>query len=140
MTQPPGRRRDGLVGALFYAGLLLPSLAAAANAQVAPEPPDQRGQALTRRLCVSCHLPPDGPSTSAIVGIPSLQVIANREGQSGPHIEQVLINPHPPMPDIRLTNDEIADIITYLDTLRTDRSAPLLPRPPAPTVDLPKKS
>ena len=140
MKQPRGHRQGGLARAMVYAGILLPVLLADAGAQSASEPSDQRGLVLVQRLCVSCHLPPDGSSASAVVGIPSLRTIANRQGQSGPNIERVLINPHPPMPDIRLTNDEVADIITYLDTLRSDRATPLVPRSPAPIPELPRKS
>ncbi len=135
------RRKAGkLVGAIVRAAILLPALSAGAFSQVASGPSDQRGHSLTQRLCVSCHLAPDGQSGTAIVGIPSLQAIANRQGQTGPNIESVLIKPHPPMPDIRLTNDEIADIIAYLETLRSGGGAPLVPRPPAPTPETPKNS
>jgi cytochrome c len=61
-------------------------------------------------------------------GIPSFRGIANKTGQTGKHIEDVLIKPHQPMPDMQLSRDEIQNIISYLETLRTDKSAPpLLP-------------
>jgi hypothetical protein len=53
----------------------------------------------------------------------------------------VLVQPHAPMPDMQLTNDEMLDIIAYLDSLRSDKAAPSLlppgvvakPRYPAPS-------
>lgn len=59
------------------------------------------------------------------------------------HIVGVLMAPHPPMPNINLSRDEIGDIVAYLQTLRADQTLPhLLPAPkegtpkpkfPAPT-------
>lgn len=88
-----------------------------------------KGRELVQRLCTSCHLLPDSTGASAIVGIPTFRAIANRPGQTGRNIESVLINPHPPMPDTRLSYDEIRDIIAYIETLRPDGSAPLPQKP-----------
>jgi hypothetical protein len=42
------------------------------------------------------------------------------------------------MPDMQLTNDEILDVIAYLETLRTDKAAPpLLPPSEATKPELP---
>jgi hypothetical protein len=74
----------------------------------------------------------DSKQPSAIAGIPTFRSIANRPGQSGERIKGILIRPHVPMPDMHLTNEEITDIIAYLETLRTDRSIPPLLAPTLP--------
>jgi mono/diheme cytochrome c family protein len=105
--------------------------------QMSPERGPERGRDLVQRLCISCHLQADAIGATVTVGIPTLAAIANRPGQTGPRIEAILINPHPPMPDIKLTADEIHSIINYLETLRTDKSKPPL-LPPAPIDAKPK--
>ncbi len=122
-----GHRRSvlGIVIALLGVGQV-------AFGQIPVEPSLERGRDIAQRLCSSCHLMPDAPSSGVIVGIPTLTAIANRPGQTGQRIETVLINPHLPMPDTHLTSGEIKDIIHYLETLRADKAAPPLLPPVVP--------
>lgn len=102
------------------------SVAAAADE---PRPPSaSRGVAVAERLCAGCHLTGAGSGVTVQAGLPSFAAIANRPGQTAGHLRNVLIRPHAPMPDLQLTNEEIADIITWLDTLRDPKNSPLLPR------------
>jgi cytochrome c len=123
-----------LIGATFLAvcGLAVPS--DASNAQGAPPAPSAEvGLKLSETLCQTCHLISDAvPGKAVTVGIPSFRGIANKPGQTGKAIELVLIKPHLPMPDMKLTNAEIQDIIAYLDSLRTDKSGPTLLLPSQP--------
>lgn len=104
---------------------------AASGIAIAAEPPRppsaERGKTIAERLCSGCHLTGTGKGT-AQAGVPSLPTIANRPEQSASRIRNILIRPHAPMPDLQLTNEEIADIITFLDTLRDAKAPPLLPR------------
>jgi len=80
----------------------------------------EKGAELANRLCSRCHLM-EGDSTTAVpAGIITLRGIANRPGQTGQRILDVLILPHAPMPDMRLSISEINSIIAYLETLRTN--------------------
>lgn len=85
------------------------------------------GKALAQKLCVNCHIVDAGASGTAPVGPPPFPVIANRPGQTAERVRGMLIQPHPPMPDIHLTNEEINDIVAYLDSLRASGTPPLLP-------------
>lgn len=112
-------------------GLLAMALAvagpAAAQSPAQPEPSAEKGLVLAQRLCSNCHLV-EGSDGALPAGIPSLRGIANRPDQSARRIENALIQPHAPMPDMRLTKDEIQHLLAYLDTLRTEPgAAPLLP-------------
>lgn len=93
-------------------------------------PSAEDGRALAEKLCGGCHLTGAERSGAAPVGPPPFVTIANMPGQTAERIKGALIQPHPPMPDMQLTQDEMRDIIAYLDTLRTDKSTPLL-APPA---------
>lgn len=101
----------------------------------APElevPSPERGLAFAQRFCKDCHLVDGSGNTTAQAGLPSLRGIANKPGQSGEHIRNVLINPHPPMPDMQVSAQEILDVISYLETLRADKTAPPLLAPVQP--------
>jgi mono/diheme cytochrome c family protein len=87
------------------------------------------GDALARKLCVHCHLVPGTTPAAIPAGVPTLRAIATRSGQTASNIEGILRNPHSPMPEITLTNDEIRNLILYLDTLRP-KGAPRLLQPP----------
>lgn len=88
-------------------------------------PSAAEGQDLARRLCAGCHAM---ETTSAAVpaGIPSLRALANLPGQTGARITGILLQPHAPMPDMRLSLLEIQDLLAYLESLRTGPGEPLI--------------
>ena len=102
-----------------------------------------KGATLAARLCSNCHLSDDTTRSAVPAGVPTFRGIANKPGQTGMHIVGVLMAPHPPMPNINLSREEIGDIVAYLQTFRNDQTLPpLLPAPkegtskpkfPAPT-------
>ncbi len=113
-----------------------------ARAQDTPgKPSPEKGLALAQKLCSNCHLVDGAPSSSVPAGVPPLRWIANRDAQTGQRIMDKLINPHWPMPDLRLSIEEIADVVAYLETIRTNKSnKPLeVPTPPV-KPDRPSKS
>ena len=132
MAKPTQTR--SLIGAAILLLFGLIGASEAASAQDAPPAPSaDAGLKLAETFCQTCHLVSDAaPDKPVTVGIPSFRGIANKPGQTGKAIERVLINPHPPMPDMKLTNIEIQDIIAYLDSLRTDKSGPTLLSPSQP--------
>ncbi len=113
----------------------------AVSEEATRQPSAETGLELSRKLCKACHVVDEEGSAATPVGPPSFAAIANKPGQTADLIKGSMILPHPPMPDIQLSNDEIMDIIAYLDTLRTDRTGPSLlphkgedkPKLPAPT-------
>ena len=127
----------------FVAALSLPLTPAATEAQTAggvAMSPAAAGRALAQRLCSGCHIIDPSGAGGAVtpVGPPSFPAIANKPGQTAERIKNVLILPHAPMPDMQLTNVEIVNIISYLETLRAGAGAPVepeveKPKPPART-------
>ena len=84
-----------------------------------------RGEQLAETLCSGCHVVSSGQTSSAVAGVPTFRAIANLPGRSNEHIGNTLIRPHPPMPNVQLTQHEIADLLAYFGTLRkTDGDAP----------------
>lgn len=115
--------------------LLLMALAAMvvgvgdAAAQSIVEPSPDRGYALAFRLCKGCHLVEGSNAEVVPAGVPPLRAIANRAGQSSQRIRNALIQPFHPMPDLQLTNDEILELLAYLESLRTNPDVPSLLEP-----------
>lgn len=74
---------------------------------------------LARQLCVNCHVVAPGEAAKQVtVGIPSFKAIANKPGQTPEQIKDFILNPHPPMPQVQLTNSERANLATYILSLK----------------------
>ena len=76
----------------------------------------QRGLEIAQRWCSHCHLvSPD--QTQALADVPSFMAVA--EGSEGlDWLEPFLADPHPVMPDMSLTRQEIQDLVAYFESLR----------------------
>jgi len=76
------------------------------------------GEALAQRLCVNCHqIKPDAAGTmlSDVTGFPE---VANRPGMTAEKIEAYVLSPHPAMPTIQFSREELTDISAYIMSLR----------------------
>lgn len=103
-----------------------------AQAQEKPNPTPEKGQALASKLCANCHVMPGTNPAAIPASVPTFRAIANKPGQTGDHIAQVLMQPHAPMPDLQMTREEILDVLAYLESLRTDPAV----KPIAPPADI----
>jgi mono/diheme cytochrome c family protein len=74
-----------------------------------------QGKKIAQRWCASCHVvSPD--QTRASADVPTFCDIAQRK--SGAQLKVFLMDPHPKMPDMSLTRQEIADIVDYIESLK----------------------
>ena len=74
-----------------------------------------KGGIIAKRWCAACHLvAPD--QTKANSDAPSFASIAHKKPTSKA-LSAFLTDPHPKMPDMSLTRDEIADIVAYIKGL-----------------------
>ncbi len=74
------------------------------------------GKEMAERWCAECHMvSPDQQQASA--DVPTFMEIARAVEGDFAVLEAFLIDPHPPMPDMSLTRQEIRDIIAYFGTL-----------------------
>jgi cytochrome c len=94
------------------AGLLIASTLPALAAQAGNA---QQGQQLVERSCSSCH----ATDVSATVGdgAPPLSYIAKDNKARPAWIRGWLMDPHPPMPGIMLSRQQVENIIAYLNSL-----------------------
>jgi cytochrome c len=99
------------------AGICIAIAAPPSFAQRGPANP-QRGHELAARLCTNCHVIDRQTSGPVRADIPGFPTIAAREGATAEYLAGRIIVPHPAMPNIALTADDIRDIVTYIITLK----------------------
>jgi mono/diheme cytochrome c family protein len=94
--------------------LFLLLLSTPALAQGDPE----AGRDIVHRWCTACHVV-DLEGTGADAGPPLPAVLAGKQ-RSADEIRGWLADPHPPMPNLNLSSQEIDDILAYLESLTGD--------------------
>jgi mono/diheme cytochrome c family protein len=79
------------------------------------------GQALAQSLFTGCHVVTgEAAGASISADVPTFSAIAKREGQTAERIAGRIVLPHPPMPQVQLSRDEIADLSTYIMSLKSE--------------------
>jgi mono/diheme cytochrome c family protein len=76
-----------------------------------------KGKAIAERWCSSCHVVSDGQA-EASSDAPAFAAIASRPQAEIDALRGFLADPHPPMPNLSLTREEIRDILAYISSLR----------------------
>jgi mono/diheme cytochrome c family protein len=107
----PSRTRAGV---LFFC--VMTALPAAAAQQDSRDPVE--GGQLARTWCSGCHRVAAGTAGSANDAAPSFSSIADMPSTTTLSITVFLRTSHPPMPDLRLTETEIANVSAYILSLR----------------------
>lgn len=93
------------------------ALAGAAVAQIHPDA--KTGKAIAEKLCVGCHIVgAEAAGASVSSDVPSFEQIANVPDQTVKSIAGAIVIPHPPMPQIQLTREEIGDVAAYIIRLK----------------------
>ncbi|MEP3278051.1 MAG: c-type cytochrome [Stappiaceae bacterium] len=76
----------------------------------------KNGEKLAKQWCATCHVvTPE--QTTASADAPSFTSIAGNPLKSNDYLTGFLIDPHPPMPNLNLSRQEIADVIAYINSL-----------------------
>jgi mono/diheme cytochrome c family protein len=113
--------------ALLFVVPLLSSLAVPAVAADAAH-----GATIAKRWCASCHVVAEGQHT-AVADAPSFVDVATRHANDR-ELANFLADPHPKMPDMHLSRNEIADIVGYIRSL-----APKPDATPEPADKVPER-
>jgi len=104
----------------LFALLSLPLLAAPLSTPARAGSAEE-GQAIASRWCVSCHNIGKGEQPAASDTVPTFDSIASRKDFNRVHLEAWLGHPHPPMPNLNLTRNEIDSLVDYIESLRTPK-------------------
>lgn len=104
----------------FYllAGLALLASVTASQAQLTG-PSAEAGQAVAEKLCISCHIVGrETPEGAVLADVPTFVSIARKPNQTAEAIAGKIVMPHPPMPQLHLSREQIADLATYILSLK----------------------
>jgi mono/diheme cytochrome c family protein len=95
-----------------------------AQAQTGPVSPSaEAGLRLARTMCSSCHMVELGAAT-ALADVPPFMEIARKPGQTSQRLQGFMIAPHPPMPTLQLTRQNLKDLAAYILSLAPPEAAP----------------
>ncbi|HSM19146.1 MAG TPA: c-type cytochrome [Hyphomicrobiales bacterium] len=99
--------------------LTLGLIVAAAAGAVAQEPGDpQKGAQLAQTWCASCHFIAAGEPQTILADVPSFAEIAKTlDEERRERLALWPTEPHGGMPDLSLTQPEIADLLAYIESL-----------------------
>ena len=79
----------------------------------------EQGKAIAERWCAACHqVSPE--QTTASADVPSFMTIAQMRATPSAlaALQGFLADPHPVMPDMSLTRQEIRDLVAYIGSLK----------------------
>jgi mono/diheme cytochrome c family protein len=76
-----------------------------------------RGQTIATTWCSSCHVVARAQGT-AVVDVPTFASIAQRLPSDLDVLAAFVANPHPPMPNLSLSRQDIRDVLAYIATLK----------------------
>ena len=100
---------------VMLTALAILAIASPAAAQQAGDPAS--GAALARRWCSGCHVV-DPQQSHATDAVPSFAAIAAAPTSQSASLHEFLAMPHAPMPDLRLSGQQIDNIVAYILSLR----------------------
>ena len=99
---------------MLLGGILIVALLAAPVSRA----DDKIGESLARKWCGSCH--EVGHGRVATDGAPAFKAVARRPGMTRDRLRNWLADPHPPMPNLGLSRQDIEDLIDYIETLKIE--------------------
>lgn len=104
----------------FYMLAMLTLFASASLSQAQLTGPSAKdGKAIAEKLCISCHIVgTETPEGTVLADVPTFVSIANKPNQTAEAIAGKIVMPHPPMPQLHMTREQIADLATYILSLK----------------------
>jgi mono/diheme cytochrome c family protein len=95
-----------------------PAVTASDAAAAERTPSVRRGLKAAGDWCARCHAIRRGAKRRGKYGAPPLQAIADRPDMTAAKLRRILERPHNRMPTEAMYDDEIADLIAYIRSLR----------------------
>ena len=112
-------RSGGLCVAAIAGVLIATAGSPAIGLQTIPgRPSADNGLRLSHLLCSSCHIVDKNQQEPVPADVPSFFEIANLPDRTEETLVNYILVPHPKMPNVSLTRDELIDIVTYILTLK----------------------
>lgn len=98
------------------AGIFLGCAQAPARADSAEE-----GRNIAARWCAGCHDVGVGERRTGHDAAPDFKSVARRPGLNSGQLENWIGHPHPPMPNLNLTDREVDNLVIYIQSLKDAR-------------------
>jgi len=76
------------------------------------------GRSVAQRACAQCHVIGQSERQAAVNGVPTFVGLARDRSMTTARLQGFMQAPHPPMPDLALTRQEINDVTAYIVSLR----------------------
>ncbi|PLX38285.1 MAG: cytochrome C552 [Hyphomicrobiales bacterium] len=73
----------------------------------------ESGAAIAQTWCINCHVVADDQSVARSEA-PSFQSLGSDPDRTAEGLKAFLFDPHPPMPDMNLSRDEVDDVVAYI--------------------------
>lgn len=105
--------RMKIVGHILFGTLMLVGGALSGPAQAQDDARRLQGLELSRNLCSGCHVVEENQRSAVIDGVPSFPMLG-RSGLTNEHLRVWLSDPHPVMPQMPLSEQQIAAVIAYI--------------------------
>jgi mono/diheme cytochrome c family protein len=103
---------------ISVAAMVFASAALAENAGPSPFDDPARGKLIAETWCASCHLVAADEDRTVLADVPPFTAIAQRLPGDADVLAAFIVDPHPPMPDLGLSRQDIRDILAYISTLK----------------------
>ena len=101
------------------AAVVLTSAAMAQNTDVGRRPGNPAyGRMIAETWCSACHLVAPDEDRAVLADVPTFTLIARRLPSDADVLAAFIANPHPPMPDLGLSRQDIRDVLAYIATLK----------------------
>jgi len=94
------------------------ALAAATAAEAVDAGRVQAGRTVAQNICSECHVVAPYETGSVVSAAPSFESIANSPGMTSIALSAALQSPHPTMPDLILGEEDRADVVAYILSLK----------------------
>jgi mono/diheme cytochrome c family protein len=79
-----------------------------------------KGRQIAERWCSSCHLV-SAEQASAIADVPSFMSLGRDGRIMADRLSFLLLEPHPQMPAVSLSRDDVSDLAAYIKTFSTSK-------------------
>ena len=77
-----------------------------------------KGRIIAQTWCSACHVVSPDQQHAGSDAVPSFAAIARMSSTTSMSLHAFLQTPHPPMPDLKLTHNEMDDLDAYILSLR----------------------
>ncbi len=78
------------------------------------------GRKLAEEICAECHSIDSGNRFSPNLLAPPFQIVADKPGMTAIAISMWFVTPHQMMPNFIFSNEQQADLIAYIRSLRSE--------------------